>query len=43
MRLNKYFFLFAIDESIDFFIDNENPKYWDSSMINDEEQLFLSL
>jgi hypothetical protein len=31
-----------IDESVDFFIGNENPEDWDSSMINDEESLFLS-
>ncbi|CAF3352501.1 unnamed protein product [Rotaria socialis] len=30
------------NESIDFLIDNENPEDWDSSMINDEESLFLS-
>lgn len=23
-------------------MDNENPEEWDSSMINDEESLFLS-
>jgi hypothetical protein len=28
-------FCFVIDEPIDFFIDNENPEDWDSSMIND--------
>ncbi|CAF1473597.1 unnamed protein product [Adineta steineri] len=30
------------NESIDFFIENENPEDWESSMINDEESLFLS-
>ncbi|CAF1021005.1 unnamed protein product [Rotaria sp. Silwood1] len=32
----------AKNESIDFLIDDENPEDWDSSMINDEESLFLS-
>ncbi|CAF0922184.1 unnamed protein product [Adineta ricciae] len=29
-------------ESIDFFIENENPDEWVASMINDEDSLFLS-
>jgi len=40
--LNKLFFSFALDDSIEFFIGNENPEDWESSMINDEESLFLS-
>ena len=38
----KCVFFSALDESVDFFIDNEIPEDWDSSMINDEESLFLS-
>ncbi len=45
---NRSFLLFKsiyfspLDESVDFFIDSENPEDWDSSMINDEESLFLA-
>lgn len=34
--------LIFLDETVDLFINDENPDDWDSSMINDEESLFLS-
>lgn len=33
---------YFLDENVDLFIGNENPEDWDSSMINDDESLFLA-
>lgn len=34
--------MIILDETVDLFINDENPDDWDTEMINDEESLFLS-